>query len=155
MGEVMEEDMNDEKDLINLATTGVMSFYKDPSGKRIRPFPYMWETTVEDCRQAIVRAYEKLDLQAVFDLIDSLPEHGLGIDVMPKEVVAFHKEILRRLYDEGLSPIPRRILEGRKTEPPVLPLDVARSEAHAAIKGGADDAVSHGIHCRTNTSPNH
>jgi hypothetical protein len=84
----------------------------NPKGIPIYPFSYMESTHNPDLAAAIVRFAERVNLAAIDELIDSIPEEAYGIILMPDPVRASHKTLLRKRYEEGILPVYRRITTG-------------------------------------------
>lgn len=81
-----------------------LSCYKDQAGHRISPMRYISDGVDAGCMKACARLLERLDLGEVDELIDSLPERAVGLEIMPAEVKEFHKQVLRRRRDEVVLP---------------------------------------------------
>ena len=84
----------------------------NPKGIPIHPFSYMESTHNPDLDAAVVRFAERVDLAAIDELIDSIPEEAYGIILMPDPVRTSHKTLLRKRYEEGILPVYRRITTG-------------------------------------------
>lgn len=89
-----------EQDAVNAS----ISCYKDQSGHRISPMSYISEAADNACMRAVGRFLNRINLDRIWGLIDSLPESALGMEVMPSAVKEFHKEILTRRVNDILCP---------------------------------------------------
>lgn len=72
----------------------------------------MESTHNPDLAAAIVRFAERVNLAAIDELIDSIPEEAYGIILMPDPVRTSHKTLLRKRYEEGILLVYRRITTG-------------------------------------------
>lgn len=100
MAQRLERDRLLEQDAIGAS----QSCYKDTRGHRISPMRYIADQADSACMKACRRLLERLDLGAVDQLIESLPEAAVGLEVMPDEVKEFHKQVLRRRVEEVIRP---------------------------------------------------
>lgn len=82
---------------------------EDARGRAIHPFEYMMTTVNPDLAAAVVRCVERLDMDEVDALVDSVPEEAYGTVIMTPGVRASHKALLRKRYDEGLLPAYRLV----------------------------------------------
>lgn len=81
----------------------------DPRGHAIKPFDYMMSSTNPDLAAAVVRAEQNIDLDAVFALVDEVPEEAYGRVLMTQEQRASHKRLLRMRYEQGVIPAAERM----------------------------------------------
>lgn len=80
----------------------------DGNPHRIRPFEYLSETNDPDALAAVKRIAERLDLDEIDELIDSLPREFRGRKVMGAEAAESHKTLLRKRFNEGILPVASR-----------------------------------------------
>lgn len=65
------------------------------NGRKISYYTFLTNTNNENCLQAILRNFEKIDLSKIYDFIDSIKE----IDLLQKQ---FYKTMLQERYDRIL-----------------------------------------------------
>jgi hypothetical protein len=80
----------------------------DPRGRAVKPFEYLMTTTNPDAAAATLRAREAIDLDAVFALVDEVPEEAYGRVLMTEGQRTSHKRLLRLRYEEGILPAAER-----------------------------------------------
>lgn len=83
---------------------------EDGNAHRIRPFEYLAKTTDLDALAAVRRVADRLDLDEMDALIDSLPREFKGRKVMGDEAAESHKALLRMRFREGILPVASRQL---------------------------------------------
>lgn len=76
----------------------------DPRGRAIHPFEYMLATRNPDLDAAVVRFVERVDMDAVDEIVDSVPEEAFGTVIMPEGMRSSHKKLLHVRYEEGMLP---------------------------------------------------
>ncbi len=102
--ERLEDNENIEQDAFG---TNV-SCYRLPGdngkGHAIHPFEYLQTTHNPDLDAAVVRFVEAINLNAINELIDSLPSEAYGHRLMPESMRESHKTLLERRLEEGFMP---------------------------------------------------
>ncbi|BAK45574.1 hypothetical protein EGYY_25060 [Eggerthella sp. YY7918] len=101
----LENDALLEQDAIG---TGV-SFFLDNDGNHIHPFDFMLATDNADCKAAVVRVAERLDLNKVREIVESVPEQAFSREVLSREQKDFYKELLETAANKGLYPAADKI----------------------------------------------
>ncbi len=101
--------LSDDNALDQDAIGGARSCYLKDNGHPLAPLKYISSAADANCNAALLRFVERLDLAAVDDLIDSLPEEFLNFTVMPAASKEFHKEVLHRRYETCLLPAAKAI----------------------------------------------
>ncbi|MDO4850084.1 MAG: HipA domain-containing protein [Coriobacteriia bacterium] len=149
MAQRAQDDAMLEQDAVGAS----LSCYKDQAGHRISPMRYIADGVDSGCMRACARLLERLDPAEVDELIDSLPERAVGLEIMPDEVKEFHKQVLRRRRDEVILPAyetwhrAHRLFVGD----PGLALgasgsaEFSRSAGHEAPCVDEDDALGHDV----------
>lgn len=86
-----------------------VSCYRLPDGMggsaAIHPFEYMARTENPDLSAAIERFASAVDMDAIDELVDSVPEETYGIVLLPEPLRAEHKLLLRKRLEEGILPL--------------------------------------------------
>lgn len=77
----------------------------DGTSAAIHPFEYMRKSDNPDLRAAIARFVHAIDMDAVDELIDYVPEEAYGTVLMTDAVRESHKRLLRVRLEEGLRPL--------------------------------------------------
>lgn len=83
----------------------------DPRGRAIHPFEYMFTARNPDLDAAIARFVERIDLDVVNAIIDSVPEESYGTVLMAEGMRKSHKTLLRTRYEQGILPAYEKIKE--------------------------------------------
>ncbi|MDO4443059.1 MAG: HipA domain-containing protein [Slackia sp.] len=73
-------------------------------GHAIHPFDYMRTSRNPDLAAAVVRFAETVDISAIDEIIDSVPEEAYGTIVMSENMRASHKTLLRVRLERGIVP---------------------------------------------------
>jgi hypothetical protein len=100
----MEQRLADEEALKHDAMSAARTCFLRDDGHHISPLKYISSGIDLGCTAAVPRLVDTLDLHKVNELIDELPEETLSYVVMPRKVKEFHKEVLRRRFEEVLVP---------------------------------------------------
>ncbi|EOS42385.1 CtkA family protein [Lachnospiraceae bacterium JLR.KK009] len=93
--------------------TGV-SFFLDDNGHHLYPFRFMESMENNRCNDAILRFAGKLDMDRMFGIIDAIPEHAWGLNVISKAEKDFYKQLLETAWREGIAPISEKLVQGVK-----------------------------------------
>lgn len=93
--------------------TGV-SFFLDDNGHHLHPFQFMESMENSGCNDAILRFAGKLDMDRMFGIIDAIPEHAWGLNVISKAEKDFYKQLLETAWREGIAPISEKLVPGVK-----------------------------------------
>lgn len=64
----------------------------------------MLATRNPDLDAAVVRFVERVDMDAVDEIVDSVPEEAFGTVIMPEGMRSSHKKLLHVRYEEGMLP---------------------------------------------------
>ena len=64
----------------------VVSFFLDSTGERIHPFRFIADTDDEGCLGAVERFRERIDMDSIASVIESVPEEAHGVEIMPRAV---------------------------------------------------------------------
>lgn len=93
----------------------VTSVYLKDDGHHVMPFKYMSEGIDEECNAALGRFAEKLDMNKILDIVDSLPSETLNFTIVQPETKEFMKRMLIERFAKGFVPVLRElgILEAR------------------------------------------
>lgn len=73
--------------------------------RAIHPFEYMAKTSNPDLRAAIARFAAAVDLDAIDELIDGVPEEAYGVTLLPASMRSLYKRLLRQRLEEGFLPL--------------------------------------------------
>ncbi len=84
--------------------TGV-SFYLDNEGKHIHPFKFMHESEDPQMKAAISRVAQALDLSAIDEILDSVPEEAFGLSLLPAVEREFYHEMFHVIVNEAFLPL--------------------------------------------------
>lgn len=103
------------------AITG-RSFFLDDNDKKINPLKYLETTQDEDCLSALKRFSERLDIDKINKVIDSIPNEAFGLSVIRDEQKEFIKVLLEKTYKEGLLVAINRL---KRPEPIKSPAELA------------------------------
>lgn len=86
-----------------------VSCYRLPDGEggsiAIHPFEYMAKSSNPDLKAAIGRFAIALDLTAIDELINSIPEEAYGSILLSDSMREEHKHLLRKRWEEGFKPL--------------------------------------------------
>ncbi|HEL0789894.1 TPA: hypothetical protein TU158_001824 [Streptococcus equi subsp. zooepidemicus] len=108
---------------------------------KINPFEFIKSRVNSDCNLALLRFAERVNLQKIDDLIDSIPEKYGNLSVMPLEQKEFYKSILHIRLNEVLYPVAKEIQKNQLDKENTLSLDNAVKNARTASKQLSKDAV--------------
>lgn len=108
-GSALAERVENVSDLKQDAIGGVRSCYLKDDGHPISPMKFIGSAQSPECNAALERFMSRLDLDAVFALVDSIPDEYLNLSPMPPEVKEFHKEVLKSRVEQCLVPALGRI----------------------------------------------
>lgn len=104
--------MGNETQIEEDAISNTLSCYQvageDGRGHRINPFDYMARSSDPDLLDAVRWVVERLDLDAIADLIDSIPYEYKGRVLMPPRTAESHLLLMDRRLEEGLVPVALR-----------------------------------------------
>jgi len=96
--EQMEKRLSEEALLQEDAYKTPTCIYKytgvDHKGHQINPFKFIKEATDDDCKQAVIRFVDKVDMDKIEALIDSIPESTGSLEVMPNVQKEFYLKLL-------------------------------------------------------------
>ena len=122
------------------AIGGVRSCYLKDDGHPISPMKFIRSAESPECNAALVRFMERLDLDAVESLIESVPEEYLNLTPLPREVKDFHKEVLRLRVRECFAPALEKIREAFSRRSPEesrrRAVDCAKAASEKSGDGG-------------------
>ena len=94
----MEKRLTDEEAMKQDAYGTLVCVYKytglDNEGHQIHPFRFIRETEDLDCKAAVMRFLERVDMNEIRGLIESIPESIGNLSVMPNIQKEFYKELL-------------------------------------------------------------
>lgn len=99
--------------------TGV-SFFTQTDEKHIHPFQYIESMSNEDCNQAVLRFVDKMDIQAVKDMIDEIPQEAYGIEIITEEQKVHIKAVFQMMLDESILPTAQKIKDTTEKEGDIL-----------------------------------
>lgn len=99
-----EQRLLDDNLILQDAVGASLSCYLSRDGHRISPMRFIGEGQVQDCMQAVGRFLERLDLNALHDLIGSVPETALDAELLPESVKEFHLQVLTSRVREVMLP---------------------------------------------------
>jgi len=94
----MEKRLVDEEAMKQDAYGTLVCVYKytglDNEGHQINPFRFIRETENLDCKAAVLRFLDRVDMNEIRRLIESIPESIGNLSVMPNIQKEFYKELL-------------------------------------------------------------
>ena len=94
----MEKRLNRQADMMQDAYTNVTSIYKysDTGGRsdHIKPFEFMAQTKMADCKAAIERFLHTVDMGQIANIIHSIPEYVEALGVMPSVQKEFYIKLM-------------------------------------------------------------
>lgn len=114
----------------------------DPRGKAIHPFDYMMKSDNHDLAAAIIRFANRIDMDAIGAIVDSVPEEAFGTIIMDEGARESHKVLLRTRYEEGILPALEHA-SGIASSPAArynMAKEVARAESKGIDSGFAKEA---------------
>lgn len=91
-------------ELIRQDALDVRSCYLNASGKSIAPLKYIASGQDQDCNAALGRFMERYDPQAFRDVLDEIPEHALGLNIITDAYREYHKQVLDYRYEHVFAP---------------------------------------------------
>jgi len=104
----MSARMNNEKEMRDDAYGTPTCVYQytglDNEGHRIKPFDYIKETNNVDCKAALRRFCEAVDMNAINCIIDDIPESIGNLAIMPQIQKDFYQKMMRLRLDEVFIP---------------------------------------------------
>lgn len=86
--------------LIRQDAFDVRSCYVTDAGKPIAPLKYIASGQDVECNRALMRFMERYEPAKFAELIDSLPEQSLGLNVLPDGFREYHKRVLACRYEQ-------------------------------------------------------
>lgn len=102
--------LEDDADIYNDIKTGV-SFFMDDQERHIHPFEYMADMESKDCNAAVLRFAERLNMDAVKQIINDIPEEAYELPVMPDVQKKFYIQMLETAWRNEILPIAERLKE--------------------------------------------
>lgn len=110
--------LNDDRALKEDALSG-KSFFLDDDDKRINPLEYISKSDNAECKKALSRFIDKVDMDKVRELIEEIPEEAYGLTVVDSEQKRFYIELLNETYNDGIQPIAKSlgIIDKRVKQP--------------------------------------
>lgn len=81
---------------------------EDPRGRSVKPFEYIMSSMSPDVAAAVARAEQRIQLDAVYALVDEIPEEAYGRILMSPARRESHKRLLRMRYEKGIVPAAER-----------------------------------------------
>lgn len=76
-----------------------------PEGRAIHPFEYMRQDQNPDLVAAVQRIAARMDLHAINEIINAVPNIAYGCVLLTDGQKQSHKELVRRRFEEGLAPL--------------------------------------------------
>lgn len=144
----MKTRLDDPKSITGDINVGV-SYFINNEGRSIHPFKYIDAMVNEDCNDAVLRFADNLNMAAIDQIIDEIPEAELGMVVMPEISKAYHKALLHEAAHGKLLPIANQL--GHRDEHDYkiehLPMG-AIGDLDAYAIDAAEASQNHSLKCR-------
>ena len=86
----------------------VSAFYKN--GKIINPLKYIESMKNEDCNQALIKIYPKIDLNKIKELFDKIPKEYNNISVLSEQQRKLYYKSLEYKYEKVFKPIYNKLI---------------------------------------------
>lgn len=80
----------------------VVSVYLKDDGHHVKPFDYISQGLDRDCNMALERFMNRVDMDKVMALVDSVPGEALNFTVLDERTRSFTKKTLRERFDKAL-----------------------------------------------------
>ena len=81
------------------------------NGKVINPLKFIESMQNEDCNQALLRIFPKINLEEIKNLFDSIPEEYNGLNVLSKQQKEFYYSSLEYKYEKVFKPVYNKLVE--------------------------------------------
>ena len=95
--------------------TGV-SFYLDEAGNHIHPFAFMRESNDPHLKEAVRRIAYALDLEAIDNMLDSIPEEAFGMTFLTAIERDYYHELFHIVIEEMFLPFAKSLILSTSSE---------------------------------------
>jgi hypothetical protein len=104
----MEKRLNDPGAMMDDAYQNPLCAYKytglDNEGQKINPFEYMAKSGNPDCKAALLRFVNTIDIKKVESIIWDIPDTAGSLSVMPRIQKLFYIELMRIRLNQAIIP---------------------------------------------------